>query len=258
MGFLSTLKTIGGAVAPVLSAVTGIGQTFLDAKQSRTNTDKTIEANKKMAEYQYSKDLEMWNRANEYNSPQSQMKRLTDAKLNPNLVYGQGAVANSTSQLPKYNAPTQNFNYQAPQVLDKLGTYLDLQIRQQQSRKLEEEIRGQQLNNALAADSNYYKTGNLYEDWERKKISNSLATWDKEMKEPFYAGGHMAHNFAEMLKATVLKNSLMDQQKLNYQSQYAGQMLTNDIRQLEKKWYSTAGIKGANDLIPWIKMLFKK
>lgn len=32
--------------------------------------------------------LEDWDRVNKYNSPQSQMQRLKEAKLNPNLIYG--------------------------------------------------------------------------------------------------------------------------------------------------------------------------
>lgn len=59
-----------------------------------------------MAEYQYTKDLEMWNKGNEYNSPTAQMTRLKQAGLNPNLVYGSGTVVgNSTATLPKYQAP---------------------------------------------------------------------------------------------------------------------------------------------------------
>lgn len=63
-------------------------------------------ANKKLAEYQYTKDLEMWNKGNEYNSPTAQMTRLKQAGLNPNLVYGNSTVVGNTSgQLPKYQAP---------------------------------------------------------------------------------------------------------------------------------------------------------
>jgi len=35
--------------------------------------------------------LEMWNKTNEYNSPQAQMDRFVSAGLNPNLIYGDGA-----------------------------------------------------------------------------------------------------------------------------------------------------------------------
>lgn len=68
------------------------------------------EANQKMAEYSHSKDLEMWHRANEYNSPAAQMGRLKEAGLNPNLVYGKGTQTQGASQLPKYNAPRMDYS----------------------------------------------------------------------------------------------------------------------------------------------------
>lgn len=69
--------------------------------------ERTNKANMQLAEYQYSKALEMWNRQNEYNLPKNQMSRLTDAGLNPNLVYGNGTVQGLTSApAPQYHAPT--------------------------------------------------------------------------------------------------------------------------------------------------------
>lgn len=60
----------------------------------------------KLAQYQYDKAVEMWNRQNEYNAPKAQMARLSEAGLNPNLVYGSGNVAGNTSaQAPTYNPP---------------------------------------------------------------------------------------------------------------------------------------------------------
>ena len=38
---------------------------------------------------------EWWNMQNEYNSPKSQMKRMMEAGLNPNLIYGQMASSNA-------------------------------------------------------------------------------------------------------------------------------------------------------------------
>ena len=55
-----------------------------------------------------------WNMQNFYNSPAEQMKRLKDAKLNPNLVYGTGAVANNASA-PRASSPG-NYSPRAPQV----------------------------------------------------------------------------------------------------------------------------------------------
>lgn len=84
------------AAGNLLGSLLGFGS------QQRTN-----KANLKLAEYQYSKALEMWNRQNEYNLPKNQMSRLTDAGLNPNLVYGNGTVQGLTSApAPQYHAPT--------------------------------------------------------------------------------------------------------------------------------------------------------
>lgn len=41
--------------------------------------------------------LDDWERVNKYNHPQAQMQRLSEAKLNPNLIYGKGAGAANTA-----------------------------------------------------------------------------------------------------------------------------------------------------------------
>lgn len=89
--------------AAISSGANNLSGTLLGyASQKSTN-----KANLKLAEYQYSKALEMWNRQNEYNLPKNQMSRLTDAGLNPNLVYGNGTVQGLTSApAPQYHAPT--------------------------------------------------------------------------------------------------------------------------------------------------------
>lgn len=61
--------------------------------------------NKKMSEYTYAKDKQMWDETNKYNSPAEQMKRYGAAGLNPNLVYSQGNAGNAPASMPKYNPP---------------------------------------------------------------------------------------------------------------------------------------------------------
>lgn len=56
---------------------------------------------------QYQYDMDAWNKQNEYNSPVAQMKRLSDAGLNPNMIYGSGsATGNSASAPSTPTAPT--------------------------------------------------------------------------------------------------------------------------------------------------------
>lgn len=58
--------------------------------------------NKKLADYQFDKNLEMWNKQNEYNTPKAQRERLEDAGLNPALAYGGAGNAGNATTMPQY------------------------------------------------------------------------------------------------------------------------------------------------------------
>lgn len=121
-----------GIIGPLLSAGASIFGGLFGQGSARRHQRKTDERQykhqKEMAKYAYSKDLEMWNRSNTYNTPQQQMERLKQGGLNPNLVYGSGAQAQGASQLPKYNAPTAD--YKAGPTADfqgMLGQYVNIE-----------------------------------------------------------------------------------------------------------------------------------
>jgi len=133
----------GAAITSGAQAASGI---FAQWMQNR--------ANRKMAEYTYSKDLEMWERQNAYNSPEQQMQRFKDAGLNPNLIYGQGNAGNATT-LPKYQKP--DISIKAPQanVMGNLNMYQDLKnkkasedVLQEQARLLSEKALTESVNRA--------------------------------------------------------------------------------------------------------------
>lgn len=66
---------------------------------------------RKLADLQYSRSLEIMNRQNAYNSPAAQVSRLRAAGLNPNLLYGNGSTAtgNTDVSTPVYNPPAPSF-----------------------------------------------------------------------------------------------------------------------------------------------------
>ena len=71
-------QKIGGfiqKVAPALGPIGAIGGAIL---QNRSN--------KKLAQYSFNKNVEMWKMQNAYNSPEQQMARYNQAGLNPNLI----------------------------------------------------------------------------------------------------------------------------------------------------------------------------
>ncbi len=55
------------------------------------------EYNQRMQGQQNAYNLDMWNKQNDYNSPASQLSRLKDAGLNPNLIYGNGSASTGNS-----------------------------------------------------------------------------------------------------------------------------------------------------------------
>lgn len=61
------------------------------------NTKSGERQSKELMDYQYKLQNEAIDRQNFYNSPAEQMKRLTAAGLNPNLVYGSGVDGNQSS-----------------------------------------------------------------------------------------------------------------------------------------------------------------
>lgn len=133
-------------------AVSGLADFFT----SKSNTDSTIAANKELANYQYSKDLDLWNKANEYNTPQAQMQRLSAAGLNPNLVYGSGVTGNVAGQLPKYNAPTVEYKYSSPasHAPAMLQQYLSLQTQKAQLDNLKAQTESVHMRTANDAINN--------------------------------------------------------------------------------------------------------
>lgn len=124
MGWFSTaLSALGGPVG----AAIGFGGEILGGVLNNVQQNKANNANMELAKYSFDRNLEMWNKQNEYNTPKNQMARYTEAGLNPNLIYSQGTPG-VASNAPQYQAPEirkyQNFG--------NLGTVSAVQLAQQQ------------------------------------------------------------------------------------------------------------------------------
>lgn len=188
MGFLTTLTNIGKEIGSYLPVVGNLWQKNIDAKVARENTDKTIAANKYLAEYQYRKDLEMWNRGNVYNSPLEQMRRLKEAGLNPNMVYGSGSAAGMTAgQLPKYNAPTVDYNYVPPvDIPGMIGAFQDFRLRSAQIRNQEQTYteRNQPLVMSDGQVKPYYQVKQINEQTDKQYGWQVKQTqWERQRRD---------------------------------------------------------------------------
>lgn len=135
-------------IGALIGAISGQIEGRQQRSHGRKMADQSYRENKKMAEYQHSKDLEMWNRSNKYNTPTEQMQRLKDGGLNPNLVYGKGIENTASGALPKYQAPTADYSgvpSGARNVMgdmgDGLNRYLDLKIKAENLKGVVEDVK---------------------------------------------------------------------------------------------------------------------
>lgn len=118
-----------------LPVIGQIAQGFIDRNTAKQNIAQEQKGRMELAQYQYSKDLDIWNKANQYNSPEQQMLRYEKAGLNKNLIYGQQNMA--SGQLPKFQAP--QYDYNPPSGVDLpnvLSQFQDFRLKQAQLNNL--------------------------------------------------------------------------------------------------------------------------
>jgi hypothetical protein len=101
------------------NVVSGIGSKYQQKRQHKYNMQ--------LAEYNYNKNLELWNKSWEreiaYNDPSAQMQRLQNAGINPHMAYAKGGVSNTASSgtLPQYSQESLQV---APGIGQRLGDKL--------------------------------------------------------------------------------------------------------------------------------------
>ena len=130
------------AVLPLLQLGVQAGSTALSGGQSRQNRKAQIEINNrnianewKMYGQQRMDALFDWKLQNQYNHPRQQMQRLKEAGLNPNLIYGNGAnaesanIRSSNANTPTLQAPQNTTDYSG--LANALPSYMDAQVKQQ-------------------------------------------------------------------------------------------------------------------------------
>lgn len=182
-------------MSKILQAAAGglgsLASSIIGGIQSRKNVKDTIQAQKEMAEYAYSKDLEQWERANLYNEPSQQMSRLRAAGLNPNLVYGNGAQTSSAATLPKYQAPRPDYSGRTP-IADPtamLGQYQDFKMKDAQidtvkaERDIKELHRNWMLGQHVTKEQKTDKFGTPYTHIQRKKTGHHLYDTQLQVQE---------------------------------------------------------------------------
>lgn len=244
MGFWNTLGTIASSVLPGLgSAVGGIA----GAKQSGRNVASQIKADREMAEYAYSKDLEMWQRQNEYNLPANQMKRMKDAGLNPNLMYGHG-TSGQASEMPKYQSVKSDYSKRQnsfANLMTSLSMWNDFRLRNAQVDKAKEGARNTRIKNSLL---------DMRKNWMNRTIQMSVEPTTGE--SIYWKGKQYERLFDKEWELIERRNNALS-------AKYNIDMESAIIRKIEREWYDimkryTVGSGIGRLAIPLIKSVIGK
>lgn len=123
----------------ILSAAIAGGATLAASGINAASVGKTNKKTRKFISQQYDKQVQdnirLWQMQNEYNSPQAQMQRLTDAGLNPNLVYGNGATteagAISKGEMKQWNPEAPQFDIGGA-AMNAIQSYNSFEMKQAQ------------------------------------------------------------------------------------------------------------------------------
>ena len=117
MGFGIVGETALNFASDLLGGLLSSGISY---HQANRLMKKQQEWNRQQAEWQNQVNVQNWQMQNEYNTPSNQMKRLQEAGLNPNLIYGNGSAstgnatgapdAASVNSAPM-SAPRANINF---------------------------------------------------------------------------------------------------------------------------------------------------
>lgn len=143
------MGAVGAGVGAGSQLLGGLIGSIMQKRENQRQRDYETQ----MYERSKTDNLEFWNMSNMYNSPEQQMARLKAAKLNPNLVYGNGANA----QVDTLKAPAPNTSNSTNTVnplgqLDIAGNMsqlYDLKVKDAQANLLNQQALTQESNRKL-------------------------------------------------------------------------------------------------------------
>lgn len=180
MDWLGFGATVGSALIP------GVGN-YLAAKESKEAVREQNLTNIYLAKYQNDRNLDLWNKQNEYNLPSAQMQRLKDAGINPHMVYGNGTVANTAGSPAPTKVPNiGSFTNYAPYVsgmASSVGTVFDNLMKIAQIRKTNQETSNlNEYQNNMRQQGLNLKTENDLKMMSLAKTKAERAYWSQQFE----------------------------------------------------------------------------
>ena len=255
---------------PISAIIGGVSSLFgsgMSYKGQREANKTNIELARQGREH----DVNMWNKQNEYNTPEMQMQRLKEAGLNPNLIYGSGQASTGNADAPKpaHVATTSNAlaSFNNNNAIQMLGAYQDWQVKKAQIKNIEEETAGKQIQNQLQTHYLPYGAGIAQDTSLRTQGQAELTRYQAKSLQQQYRENIATQNERMALYGSRLNESRERTSLL--QKSITQKDLQNQLdQQLKPYGMSTADELWQRKLVPliedllspqkWIKKQFKK
>lgn len=244
------------AVNPLASALIGAGGSLFG------NLLGNIGAGRRQRQADQ-RNIEFWHMQNAYNHPTSQMQRLREAGLNPNLIYGTSptsAVGNSDNI-----APSKAPNYKIDNPLAQINQFADLDQRNAQTDNLRTQntvltqeaiLKAAQVGKTLTETARGKHDLGLAKDLKDTQVS--AATENLRYLEQQVIGRQIDNEIKDQTKANLVKDVFY--RVKNAKAALEGQQLLNELRSLERDlkqigiekndpWYFRIFGRGALDMI---------
>lgn len=204
--------------------------------------------------------LSDWHMQNAYNDPSAQMQRLKNAGLNPNLVYGNGADAQSTTAPRGADRPQPK--YETPKMDLGSVAFNAMQAQQLQANiaRTEAETERIQADTYSMLYSNKFLTPQMFEAEYNNRFSKSQfgpvgheaeATIKKLTAEAQALISGYDEKFSPLDKTSMDKKQAenlnlvkMQAEIQNIADRTTGQQLQNALKEYEKKIITSLGVSG--------------
>lgn len=217
--------TTAAAIAAASSAATSGGNMAVQSAQNKKARAWSTKENEKA----YQRQLEMWEKSNLYNSPAAQMERFKAAKLNPNLMYGQGSAGLSSSPTPNYNAPEGQFKL--PEINDPVTPALSQWSNMTTQDVQRDNVRAQEQKTRI--DSNIAlitAMDKLAQFRAKSPYYPELAKYNKNQE--YHKMNIAAMNYQLKANESTVSNYLMDHGKLEVSRKLMNNQLETKKQQL--------------------------
>lgn len=253
LNFLSSAgggSAIGAGVSTVGNLIGGIFQNKANRENAKLAYQTAIDsikmqeqANSRLMDKSNAFNLEMWNKENEYNSPQAQMERYKAAGLNPNLVATQGTPGNAQGAPQASEISTDYSNYKSgPEKVAFKMDFLDNMVKSVVGiAGALEDLKSKNLDNEDKALRNLFSRS-FYESRADLMSRKGLLS----LQDYFMRGGDVSREDAQTFNQLRLKLALLgaEQSGANLQNKLQS---TSTAKTLENLYR----IEGSRSLYEW-------